>query len=245
MIAPWRPGFAGSTAAGAAFDSVPDIVTADLHQVLRHFGLRRVPFVGRDAGIIYAAAAAAAPGDAASAVVAVSGMVPTRDRRQLDHIALWQRMFAYAARYFPAALPILARGAMELVSTGKLDRLLDGLYQTPAIDHRLVAVPEIRDILRESFVSTFAHGTRACEVDARRTALDWTALALSGLRVPLVYVHGALDPVSVPRQVDDLAHRTPGMSIETIADGGQLIWYSHPRTIFEVIARHAGQQDQT
>jgi pimeloyl-ACP methyl ester carboxylesterase/DNA-binding CsgD family transcriptional regulator len=238
VIAPWRPAFAGSTPCDATPAAYPDLVCDDIRFVMGRFGVDRTVLVARDSGVIYAGAAAKRLDARVSAVIAVAGTVPTRCRKQLDHIALWQRMFAYSARYLPIALPVLARGAMEMVANGKLDRLLEGLYAAPPIDAAWARKPAIREALRESFESTFVQGTRGYEIDARQTALDWTEQSLTGLAAPVLYLHGRLDPTSVLWQVEDLANLQGSVRVEAVDDGGQLIWYSHPQRVVDAIIRH-------
>ncbi len=237
VIAPWRPAFAGSSPLKGTVDSYLATISDDISLVMDRFGLERATLASRDSGVIYAAAAAKRLGQRTNGVVAIAGTVPTRSRHQLDHIALWQRMFAYSARYFPAALPVLARGAMEMVSAGKLDKLLDGLYETPPIDARWAHEPEVSRLLRESFEATFVQGTKGYEMDARQTATDWSSQSLDGLQVPLLYIHGKHDPISVLWQVEELVARHRGIALEVIPDGGQLIWYSHPERVLSEIRR--------
>jgi pimeloyl-ACP methyl ester carboxylesterase len=153
-------------------------------------------------------------------------------------------MFAYSARYLPIALPVLARGAMEMVANGKLNRLLEVLYAAPPIDAAWAQRPEISEALRESFEGTFVQGTRGYELDARQIALDWSELSLADLAAPVLYLHGRLDPISVLWQVEDLTRRLASVNVETIDDGGQLIWYSHPERVIDVIERFLPRSQQ-
>jgi pimeloyl-ACP methyl ester carboxylesterase/DNA-binding CsgD family transcriptional regulator len=237
FIAPWRPAFAGSSPLGEAGEAYFEAVTDDIRLVMDRLGVASATLASRDSGVIYAAAAAKRLGHRAKGVIAIAGTVPTRSHRHLEHIALWQRMFAYSARYFPAALPVLARGAMEMVSAGRLDKLLEGLYASPPIDAFWSHKPEVSRLLKESFEATFVQGTKGYEMDARQTATDWTARSLEGLDVPVHYIHGRQDPVSLLRHVEELAVIHPRISVEVIEDGGQLIWYSHPQQVIEAIGR--------
>lgn len=239
IIAPWRPAFAGSSPLKGSAEAYVQTISDDIRLVMDRFGLDSVTLASRDSGVIYATAAAKLLGRRANGVVAIAGTVPTRSRHQLDHIALWQRMFAYSARYFPAALPVLARGAMEMITAGKLDKLLEGLYARPAIDAACAYGQQVSGLLRDSFEATFVQGTKGYEIDARQTATDWSAQSLDGLTAPILYIHGRHDPISVLSQVEELAGIYPQISIEVIEDGGQLIWYSHSDVVLQSIARFA------
>lgn len=245
IIAPWRPAFAGSSPLKGGSEGYVETISEDIRLVMDRFGLDTVTLASRDSGVIYATASAKLLGRRANGVVAIAGTVPTRSRHQLDHIALWQRMFAYSARYFPAALPVLARGAMEMVSAGKLDKLLEGLYATPAVDAACAHGTEVSGLLRDSFEATFVQGTKGYEVDARQTATDWSAQSLDGLTAPILYLHGRHDPISILSQVEELAGLYPQIAIEVIEDGGQLIWYSHSKAVLTSIARFARRQSKT
>ena len=238
LICPWRPGFSRSSANSNPFDLLADAHADDIGWLMNRLGLKQAVLAGHFSGALYAAAAAQKLGARVAGIVAISGTVPIRDRRQLDDISLWQKMFAYSARYFPAALPILARGALERMANGRIDKLLAGLYAKPHQDAACVAQPEIRDMLMHSFENTFIQGTKAYEHDARLTAQDWSAW-LNAVNAPVLYIHGESDPVTAFDQVTDLPGFHRHVRVEKIADAGQLIAFSKPEEVFARVASFA------
>ncbi|MCB1420762.1 MAG: hypothetical protein KDJ74_17850, partial [Notoacmeibacter sp.] len=227
LVAPWRASFAGTTAAGGGHGEARRQATADLLRVMDHLGIGQAMLLARDSGLLYAGHAALALPERITGIVSVTSNLPWRSARQLEGIAKLQRMFAYSARYFPLALPVLARGAMELVHNGKLDQLLENLFGAVSADRAAIAGNHVRTTLQHGFEATFRQGTKAYETDARLTALDWSAGSLDGLKVPVRLLHGALDRVTLIRDVHELAALHPGMEVETVANAGQLLWYTH------------------
>lgn len=240
LIAPWRPGFSVTSAGPAKARDASQAASADMAALMDHLGIGKALFLARDSGLIHAAAAANALPGRCTGIVSVTSNLPWRFARQLEGIAKWQRMFAYSARYFPAALPVLARGAMELLHNGRLGQLLEGLYSTAPCDRAAIADPAVASALRAGFEATFRQGTKAYETDARLTALDWSESHLSALSVPVCLLHGGQDHVTLMRDVRELAALYPVLAVDEVEEAGQLLWFTHWPRVIDALRRMSG-----
>ena len=240
LIAPWRPSFSRTSASPAKTRDASQAASADIGALMDHLGIQKALFLARDSGLIHAAAAATALPGRCAGIVSVTSNLPWRFARQLEGIAKWQRMFAYSSRYFPAALPVLARGAMELLHNGRLGQLLEGLYAAAPCDRAAIADPKVASALRAGFEATFRQGTKAYETDARLTALDWSDSHLSALTVPVSLLHGGLDRVTLMRDVHELAALYPLLAVDEVEDAGQLLWFTHWPRVIESLRRMSG-----
>ncbi|PLX38422.1 MAG: hypothetical protein C0606_09470 [Hyphomicrobiales bacterium] len=238
IIAPWRPRFAESDAADWTFQKTPYAFADDIKTVMDRYGIKRAVLMGRFTGALYAAAAARVLGPAIAGVVVVAGTPPIRSRAQLDVMAPMQRLYAYSARYFPTALPILTRGLLHMIMKGPPGQFFDSLYQKPEEDVETSRDPEVRAILTDGTFKSFGGGSKAYETDVRHTARDWSDY-YDGIKQPTLLLHGRLDPVTTIDQVHDIIARFPALKLIEIPDAGQLFLYSRPDFTIGTIAEFA------
>ena len=237
LICPQRAGYGDTDLHRGPPEAYPDIHAAELREIMSRMGIASTVLAGHFTGIIHAVAAGAILGpERVRAIVSISGTVPTRSHRQFRSMAPWQKMFAYSARYFPAALPVLTSAAMHLLYKGEPETLLRGLYASPEADARLIDDSEISEVLLAGYHESFRQGSSAYERDAILTARDWSHW-LEACKAPITYIYGTADPVTGPDHRDAFFEAHPHIRRIELADAGQLIAYSHPDIVFAEIAR--------
>ena len=238
IIAPWRPGYAGSPPAKCSFHDFPMQVVKDAQRVMAHYAVERTVLVGRFSGALYAAAAANKLGSAIAGLCLISPTPPTRSRRHLDTIKVETRTFAYSARYFPQALPVLMHSLLQAVGRSDAETFFAKWYSEPEIDLVQARRPEIYRLIAEGWRNTMRRGSDAYIIDARHAAHDWSAY-LQDLNCPSLLIHGDIDPTTLIEHAREMTEYTPGLALDEISGGGQLICYSHPEQVFGRIARMA------
>lgn len=243
LIVPWRPGFGRSDAVIGDSLTQLDQFCEDISQILDKLTLKSVAIMPLTSATPFAAFASEKLGKRIEAIIGINCFVPFRTRKQLDGIPGWQKIFAGTARYFPAMLPILVKGAMQYVALNMPEKLIDGLHPPSSPDFDVAAVPEVRKHLIEGYRASFAQGTHAYEMDAQINASDIFCDVMTRIKCPCVYVYGALDIVTLPVHVAEYANENPLVSATQIAGCGHLALQSHPDDIFETVAEILCQID--
>jgi len=237
LIAPWRPGYAGSTPRENGMPADPSAFARDLEEVLDLLGLDQVLVMGRYTGAIYAAAAARLLADRIKACAMVSSTVPIRNKSQLQAMRGWQKLFAYAICYFPATVPVLVRGMNQFLFRKETVKFLEGFYGEPEEDLKIRMHPGIIGIIEEGVASTFCQGTRAHEQDLMLTGSDWSA-HLDGIRCPVVFLHGEENPVDPVDQIRNLVSEYTDFALRTFPNEGQLFVHWRPDLVFGTFLEH-------
>ncbi len=231
LVVPLRPGF-GRASPAPSPETLPATVAADLAQVLDRLELGAVTILGHMAGSLYGYEAARRLPERVTRLVCVSGGVPIQSARQFRIMSARQRVMAWTARFTPNVLPLIVRGGVAMIRSGREDRFLRRLYPDDSRDRRTAEDPEIRAILYAGFHASVAQGPAAFAGDAIHVTRDWSDAA-DAARCEQILIHGAHDPVVRLDTVEAFAARSPLRQLEMIPDGAQLILHTHP----DVIAR--------
>lgn len=244
VIAPWRPGYAGSTPHEGAQPADPDCFAGDLEQVLDHFGLSKAHVMGRFTGAIYAAAAARKLPHRVKACAMVSSTAPIRHKRQLQVMRGWQKLFAYAICYFPATVPMLVRGMHQFLFRKETAKFLEGFYGEPERDLEIRMHPGIVDIIEKGVAQSFQQGPKAHEQDLMLTGSDWSHL-LRGINCPVLFLHGEGNPVDPVDQIRDIVGEFSDFALRTFPGEGQLFVHWRPDLVFGTFLDHLETRNRT
>lgn len=242
ILAPWRPGYAGSNALKKVPIASPDTHAADLVSILDHFELPTAIVAGRFTGAIYAAAAAQRHPERFSCCVLISPTPPIRHHNQLSEMNGWQKLFAYAICYFPAAIPVLVRGMHQFLFRKETRKFMEGFYVKPDADRVLRTNPEIIGIIETGVAETFRQGTGAHEADLMLTGSDWSRF-LEDIKTNVLVLHGEDNPVDRVNQIRDLLDLYPALTMRTFPGQGQLFVHDRPDLIFGTVLDYASNRN--
>ena len=236
LLCPVRPFF--GKAGGASFpprEALPRF-GQDIRHMVRDLDLQPPVLVGHMAGALYAYAAAAALGpEGARGILNISGGVPIVSRRQFAAMSRRQQLVAYTARYTPSILPFVLRAGINQIDSGGERQFLNSLYENAPHDRRLIADPDLRDLILSGYRFTVEQGHRAFEIDSHNVVHDWSEIADSAT-TPVRLLHGISDPVVSVESVRDFAARRDNrVHLEVLEETGQLVLYQHPDKVIREI----------
>ena len=236
LVCPWRPGYFDATSWKGSPKDLPQIVATDLEAVMDSYGIGRTIAVGHMSGAVHAAAAAALLPDRIAGAIAVAGFVPFIDRQQIDRMANWPRLYAYAARYVPTALAVLIRGTLALLRDDKPEVLFDGLFRTSAADCAAIADPEIRRVFRGEFDRSSKISSAGYELDAVLSASDWSGWFRRPTSAPMTFIHGDEDQITLGEQLRYVAERLDNVTPVFVPDAGSLLLFQKPELVVGMIS---------
>lgn len=240
LICPWRAGFAKSTARMAAPASPESAFASDLAFLLDTLGIEKTVAVGHMSSAVYAAAVAALSPERVLGAAAVAGFPPFLNRKHIDRLPAWPRLYAYTARYFPKALSLLVRGTFGLLATNRIEVLFDNLFAGEPFDIDVVASTGNRDLFLNDFRRAFEQGTGSYEIDAALAASDWSGWLEKLAPRRMRFIHGVQDPVTPFDLLTDIAGRRPEIELMPIENAGQFVLYQSPDRVVRLIAELSG-----
>lgn len=240
LICPWRPGFAKSSPHAEKPRSPERSVVADLTFLLDTLGIGTTIVIGHISSAVYAAAATELLPDRIRGVAAIAGFPPFLERKHIDHLPAWPRLYAYTSRYLPKALSLLVRGTFGLLAENRIEILFDNLYAGADLDTKVISVPENRDLFLNDFRRALEQGTSAYEIDAALAASDWSHWLDNRAPRSMTFIHGTEDPVTPIALVREIAELRPEMDLLPIENAGHLALYQAPEKIIARIAELAG-----
>jgi pimeloyl-ACP methyl ester carboxylesterase/DNA-binding CsgD family transcriptional regulator len=240
LICPWRPGFARSSPQAEKPLSPERSVAADLTFLLDTLGIGRTTVVGHMSSAVYAAAATALLPDRIRGAAAIAGFPPFLERKHIDHLPAWPRLYAYTSRYLPKALSLLVRGTFGLLAENRIEILFDNLYAGAELDTKVISVPENRELFLNDFRRALEQGTASYEIDAALAASDWSHWLDNRAPGSMTFIHGTEDPVTPITLVREIAELRPEMDLLPIDNAGHLALYQVPEKIIARIADLAG-----
>lgn len=240
LICAWRPGFAKSSPYPEKPGTPERSVVADLTFLLDTLGIGSTVAVGHMSSAVYAAAAAALMPDRVRGVAAIAGFPPFLERKHIDQLPAWPRLYAYTSRYLPKALSLLVRGTFGLLAENRIEILFDNLYAGAACDTKMVSAPESRELFLNDFRRALEQGTGAYEIDAALAASNWSHWLDNFAPRSMTFIHGTEDPVTPIDLVKEIAEFRPEMDLLPIANAGHLALYQAPEPIIARVADLAG-----
>lgn len=239
LICPWRAGFAKSTAHADAPASPERAFTSDLAFLLDMLGIGKTVVVGHMSSAVYAAAAAALLPERVSGAGAIAGFPPFLNRRHIDRLPTWPRLYAYTARYFPKALSLLVRGTFNLLMKNRIEVLFDNLFAEEPFDIDVISSSNNRDLFLNDFRRAFEQGTDSYEIDAALAASDWSAWLDKLAPRRMRFIHGTRDPVTPLDLVADVADKHHEIELLPIDNAGQFVLYQSAEQVIGIVAEMA------
>lgn len=234
LIAPARPGFGRSEPVGRPEDAL-DIVVAQVEALIGRMDLKAPILLGHMAGALYGHVLASRLRGRVAGMVAVSGAAPIRRLSQLSSMAPHQRIVAYTARFTPALLPPLLRAGIAQIDSKDIEGFMTALYPPGSHEAAVIRRLDLARIIQAGYRFSVTQGHIGFATDSHHIVRDWSRHIDPS--APVLYLHGARDPV-VPRgDVEAFLQDLPGAECQVLGDAGQLSLYERPDAVFEALAR--------
>ena len=232
LVCPVRPGFGASDPLGDPRDAL-ERVADDVAAAMDLCGIDRAPAIGHWSGSLYAIAAQDRHPDRIGGVVCVGGGVPMTSARQIADMAPRQRVVALTARYMPALLPAVLRAGIAQIDRDPA-AFMDALYPPGLHDRALLDRLGLGSLVQSGYRFAVRRGYHGFLMDSYHVVRDWSA-RLERFDAPLLYVHGAHDPVVDAGSVSRASERWPRIHLRVYPDAGQLILQQKPEAVLDPV----------
>jgi pimeloyl-ACP methyl ester carboxylesterase len=232
LIVPARPGYGASDPATSA--EIAGFFAEDMRLLLDHLGVEHCTILGHFGGALYAYAVAGTNAERVRAVINVAGTVPITSLAQVAAFGPRQRIIAYTSRFAPAISRLILRAGVALLDSGGHRAFMSALYEKSVLDRAVAERADVYPFLADGYHFSAAQGHGAFEADAVRTISDWSEL-VNKVSVPVRLVHGRHDPAMPISLVREFAARRGNVELCEIGDAGQLVFFSHPDRVFDIL----------
>lgn len=236
LIAPTRPAY-GQSEPYLSRDNALDEFADYAVELLDFLQVDRLPIFGHMAGTLYGVALAGRYPERVSGIFSVAGAVPMTKHAQFSGMSTGHRISGLTARHAPALLPVLIKGGIRLIRSGKEEQMFDLAFEDGSRDKAVAEEPEIRAILYERYRFITVQGEDAFKTDIMLVSSDWSAL-MEKLKCPISIVHGAHDNVVLVDGVRAFADKHPNCNLEVLEDAGQLLFLTDPTVVLDHLEKH-------
>ena len=238
VIAPARPGFAGSPKMpGDASDALLSVFLDGLYDLASEPPL----LVGHREGGILAAKAAAkltAAGKQIAGLALISTGAPIANVSDFEHAPSNERRSFLTAQFARPALVLGFKTAARLFRSSDLgqERVVRYLFSTSPIDQKLLAETEYYQITKDLVAYSFEDPVQIVD-DIAAWGQDWSgAIAQLEPNCPVCFIHGSEHNFMSVEGVKAFVNRCSRSGVFVVEDGGQLALYQRPRDIAEQCA---------
>lgn len=240
IIAPFRPGFAGSDkVAAASDDDLIDRVAGDMRDLLGQLGIARAVVVSHSTSAPFALRFARLHPEHVTRLLAV-GRAPIWRDEWLKSTPQRQRFMLRMARNLPQMLPIVSWAMVSVMETAfARDFVVYNCRDSEADVLAMRRNPEIADLIARTSVEALRNGVEAFSRETCITLLDFSQEARSTAH-RFQILHGRDDAIVHPSQSLAFADVVPGTSVELVDGAGQLLFFSHWQRVFEAIPKRNG-----
>lgn len=244
IIAPFRPGFAGSDkVAAASDDDLIDRVAGDMRDLLGQIGIARAVVVSHSTSAPFALRFARLHPEHVTRLLAV-GRAPIWRDEWLKSTPQRQRFMLRIARSLPQMLPVVSWAMFSVMETAfARDFVVYNCRDSEADVLAMRRNPEIADLIARTSVEALRNGVEAFSRETCITLLDFSQEARSTAH-RFQILHGRDDAIVHPSQSLAFANAVPGTTVELVDGAGQLLFLSHWQQVFEAIRRRDGVAPQ-
>jgi pimeloyl-ACP methyl ester carboxylesterase/DNA-binding CsgD family transcriptional regulator len=228
LIVPIRAGYGGSDPLPPATERLAGCV-ADYAAVLDRLGCARVAVLSLGADLRLALALAADRPGLVTGIVGCAAMLPLTDPAQYRRMHRWPRFVLANARYAPRMLPFIVKAGFGLARRIGKEAFFATVNGGSRGDMAAFADPGVRaamlagsDVALGPGVSAHAAFAAEC-IDSEG---DWSGL-IRDAQVPVRLIHGDDDPQMPEATMREVVAGYPGIGLEMIAGGGQMLFFAH------------------
>lgn len=229
LYSPHRAGFGYSEATSKA-DKTAELAD-DVLALFEQEGIQQCGLIGHLVGSFYAYYIANKLKGRITNICVVGGAVPFTSIHQINALKPRQRIITYTARYAPQLLPFLLKGAVAQIQQYGAGKFMQALFQDNASDLSYCNMKDTKEVIASGLEFSFGQGVGSVVSDAHYIFnTDWDEL-VEGCDMPIELFHGTADPAVPIGQVEEFLQNHSKIKLN-IVDGGQMILFKHPETIF-------------
>ncbi len=233
VLAPLRPGF-GKSDPVVRPETMVEVVAAQIEDLILSYDLHRPVLVGHLSGGIFAHVLAHRLRRKIAGAIAVSSGAPIKRMADISSMTGRVRVMAYTARFTPALLPAVLRAGIAIIDSDDIDAFMDAQFPKGRADRDAIDRLGLAPLIQAGYRMSVAQGAVGFASDAHWAIRDWEPL-LHGPAAPVIYLHGAQDPVNRAERIRRFTENRPGVSAQIFDDCGQLLLYEHPERVFRAI----------
>jgi pimeloyl-ACP methyl ester carboxylesterase/DNA-binding CsgD family transcriptional regulator len=232
---PVRPGYGMSSPAitGAGFET--DAI--DLAEFADAMGMDEYCVVGQGVSAGAAIALAVRHHNRVTAVANLSGYLPMGVGDSYADMSGWQRAVLHAAKVSPRVMKTTSKIASRMMRKLGPHDFFAKTYANSPSDIAAIADPAMLRLLEVSLELLQAQGLSGLSNDFPRVVADWHN-QWDQLRTPAVQIHGTERQIFPPDRVAAKCASHPSLRLELVEHGGQLLAYSHPDKVADLLLAH-------
>ncbi|SFC86819.1 alpha/beta fold hydrolase [Tropicimonas isoalkanivorans] len=239
LIAPSRPNFGLSDPVpptNAAQE--PDRLVQDIAFLLDHYGIGKLPLLSFAAGTVYGYSLAAAMPDRFTGLVHAGAILPALTVGQFAKMPPTQRTICFLMRFAPEMAPPLFRAGLQQIEAQGETEFLRTLFKDGARDRAVVDRPDLADFLRRSIHFGTRQSYFGVFTDSVQIVTDWSQYVekVAAAGVPSLHIHGTADLATRISDVRRFVDRFPGITLEEVDGGGQLLVFDTPGLLLDRVA---------
>jgi len=232
---PVRPGYGMSSPAGSAANFDDD--AADLAEFADVMGLDEYCVVGQGVSAGAAVALSLRHHNRVAGMANVAGYLPMGVDDFHSDMTAWQRTVLHVARVAPRLMKTTSLIASRMIRMIGTQEFFAKTFSNSAADMAVTRDPASLRLLDANLQLLQAQQLAGLINDFPRVMADWKS-QWEQLRTPALQIHGGQKQVFAPEQASALCGRHPTMRFESINDGGQMLAYSHPERVADLLIEH-------
>ncbi|MGG7566257.1 alpha/beta fold hydrolase [Rhodovulum sp. DZ06] len=209
----------------------------DLAEFVDQMGFETYEVVGQGVSAGVAAALAERHHNRVSAIAGISGYLPISLDEFFADMTPWQRTVLHVARSAPKLIRITSMLAGRMMRKIGAQEFYSRTFCNSAADTAVIRNPETLRLLSANLDLLRAQDLNGISTDFPRIMVDWEERWKS-LRTPGLQIHGDDRQVFDPEKAAALCDRHPAVRFEMVRGGGQMLAYSHPERVADLLISH-------
>lgn len=234
IIAPFRPGFAGSDSVTERGDDLLTRVADDTAELLRQLNIPQASVLSHAVGAPFALRFAARHSQTVTRLVGV-GRPPAWRDEWMRQMPQRQRFIMRLTKYTPQILPVVAWAMVAVMESSRASDFVVYNCKDGAADAKAVENQETVDLIARGSVEALRHGLDGFCGECELSMIDLTQEAKS-VAHKFHFLHGADDRIVDPAQTLTFAREVPGTTVEIVEGAGQLLFFSHWSRMLDAVA---------
>lgn len=241
VICPIRAGYGQSS----NLDAKADVIATtrdDTLFLLDHLGIAQLPYVASGNDLMFATDLAAKRPDVVTEIIGVCARPCLPGDRHYAGMAKWHRFFLSTAKHAPHLLKFTAKAAVSLARRIGIIEMFRQMNKSSPADMALVQDSAARAVCianGELIASKAGNVAQAFAMELLQTEADWSDLIIAARDTPTWFVNGLEDPSLDVATIAEYRETYPWITIDVVADAGQLLMYQQFGDLIPKIAKAA------
>jgi pimeloyl-ACP methyl ester carboxylesterase len=197
-------------------------------------GLEDLSIIGQGLASAHAMALSIPIQNRVRCVIGVAGYLPVDLSQMFADMSPWQRAVLHAARFSPKLMKVYNQIGMKMMRRIGPQEFFRRTYSTSPADQAVADDPDSLALLQISYNLLQAQTSLALTTDFQLVMRNWRPV-FEKVRTPVVMIHGDERQVLAPSEVEAFCDAHGHMQMLPLPGAGQLIAYSHPEKLAELV----------